>query len=440
MSRRHPDRHGYAAFDRADIEDARRRRPPAALDGYAAERGLEFRDRALLAGFRSASPPFPEQQFNLMRGMLPGGRFGVLFHELLKTHGPGVSMPGVFHSVSTSSTEGFWRSMIPDRTDIPFLGAFLDAKEDTSPGFAFEGQGAWSPVTTVGVPVPETVSRIDRLVLTVAHRTPAFDTSASRHLDALGAPGWRAAATPEIEPDRLRELLSAPTRAALASLSGLPFAQVRIDHGMVTVRRNGYLMEPAELDRFAETASRLADGLAAACLGGRSQARFEDPLPPCPWETGRSDVVHQGLPKAWEEDFRGYAARHGLTLEDPAAWHERFASVPVPGRALAVMRTPAGLRVLFTTEVPVGGPRAVRGCVAFPVSPSTAPTPPGGRLSAQTQTTAAVHEGVGVVWTHRLFGYASEADGLVETALAAGAQAGVEPQWSGRSSEEEPPS
>ena len=44
--------HGYAAFAPEDREDAKRRRPAATLEGYAAERGLEYRGRGMLAGFR----------------------------------------------------------------------------------------------------------------------------------------------------------------------------------------------------------------------------------------------------------------------------------------------------------------------------------------------------------------------------------------------------
>ena len=39
--------HGYASFTREDREDAKRRRPEGTLEGYAAERGLEYRGRGL---------------------------------------------------------------------------------------------------------------------------------------------------------------------------------------------------------------------------------------------------------------------------------------------------------------------------------------------------------------------------------------------------------
>ena len=417
--------HGYAAFTPEDREDAKRRRPAVTLEGYAADRGLEYRGRGRLAGFRAALPAWEEEQHNLMRGVLPGGRYGVLLHELLKTHGESSTMPGTFYGVRTSSTTGFWESIKPDRTEIPILGNFLDAKtrERTS---AFEGQGSWSPVTTAASAVPETVSRIGRMVLTVKERTPFMNSAQNLDLEPFGVRGWRAAPGDLVTQDDLPRLLAGPVGRALDVLAGASFAQVRVDHGMVTVKRNGYLTDPHALDEFTTTTCALADGLAVACLDGRAGVgAFDGPLAPCAWKARDPDTVHPGLPKAWEDDFRGFAEQRGLALEDPADWHERFPSVPLPGKVLAVMRAPSGVRVLFATDVPVHGPRAVRGAIAF--ATAAADTPPGGIASPESKTTTAVREGVGVTWTHRLFGYSREADTLVDDALAAARAAGVNP-------------
>ena len=418
--------HGYAAFTPEDREDAKRRRPAATLEGYAAERGLEYRGRGMLAGFRGALPMWEEEQHNLMRGVLPGGRFGVLLHELLKTHSDASEMPGTFYGVRTSSTVGFWRSIRPDRTDIPILGNFLDGRteEQTS---AFQGQGAWSPVTTAATPVPETVSRIGRMVFTVKDRTPFINSAQNLDLEPFGVRGWRAAPGELVTQDDLPRLLAGPVGHALGALGSASFAQVLVERGMVVVKRNGYLMDPQSLDEFATTTCVLADGLAAACLDGRRPPPFDRPLAPCPWEVGEPNTVYAGLPKAWEDDFRGFAQGRGWTLEDPRDWHEQFPSAPVPGEVLAAMRTPSGLRVLFPVDVPVHRLRAVRGAIAFPVADGTADTPPGGIASVATQTTTAVRDGIGVVWTHRHFGYTREAETLVHDALAAAREAGVQP-------------
>jgi len=70
-----------AAFSREDVADAKRGAPAVSLAGYAADRGLQFLDHATPAGYRTAVPCEPEFQFNLMRGPLPGGEFGVVGHE-----------------------------------------------------------------------------------------------------------------------------------------------------------------------------------------------------------------------------------------------------------------------------------------------------------------------------------------------------------------------
>ena len=419
--------HGYAAFAPEDREDAKRRHPAVTLEAYAAERGLEFRGQGMLAGFRGALPAFDEEQDNLMRGVLPGGRWGVLLHRRYQTHDEHGSMPGSFHGVRTSSDVGFWRSITPDRTDIPILGNFLDPKDSDEPAKAYAGQGAWAPVTTAATPVPETVSRIGRMVLTVKERTPFINSAQNLDLEPYGVRGWRAAPGQTVGPEQLPRLLDGAVGHALGALAGAAFAQVRIDRGMVTVTRNGYLTDPGALDEFATTGCVLADGLAQVCLDGRRPPPFDRPLAPCPWQVRDPQAVYAGLPKAWEDDFRGFAEQRGLTLEDPRDWHEQFPSVPLPGQALAAMRAPSGLRVLFAADVEVHQLRAVRGAIAFAVPEGTPDTPPGGIASAGSQTTTAVRDGVGIVWTHRHFGFTREAETLVDDALAAARAAGVQP-------------
>ena len=322
--------HGYAAFAPEDREDAKRRHPAVTLEAYAAERGLEFRGQGMLAGFRGALPAFDEEQDNLMRGVLPGGRWGVLLHRRYQTHDEHGSMPGSFHGVRTSSDVGFWRSITPDRTDIPILGNFLDPKDSDEPAKAYAGQGAWAPVTTAATPVPETVSRIGRMVLTVKERTPFINSAQNLDLEPYGVRGWRAAPGQTVGPEQLPRLLDGAAGHALGALAGAPFAQVRIDRGMVTVTRNGYLTDPGALDEFATTGCVLADGLAQACLDGRRPPPFDRPLAPCPWQVRDPQAVYAGLPKAWEDDFRGFAR---ATRPDPGGSARLARAVPLGAAA-----------------------------------------------------------------------------------------------------------
>src|SRR3954463_6047430 len=73
-----------AAFARADVKDSKRGFPEIDLREYASARGLEFLDHATAAGFRAALPCDEERQFNVVRGVLPGGAYGVMAHEALE--------------------------------------------------------------------------------------------------------------------------------------------------------------------------------------------------------------------------------------------------------------------------------------------------------------------------------------------------------------------
>ncbi|MBJ7329994.1 MAG: hypothetical protein JHC95_08865 [Solirubrobacteraceae bacterium] len=422
------EKHGTSAFAREDIEDARRRRPAVELHDYAAARNLEFHGRQQLAGFRMALPHFREEMHNAMRGVLPGGRFGVLLHQVIRTHGPeSPAIQGTFHAVRPSSPEPFWKSLVPDRTDIPIIGNFLDPPTDDTPRVAFDQAGAWAPTTTAATAVPETAAPLPRCVFLQTGRTARFAGKDVRDLAELGAPGWRAhpLASTSVDEGVLERLMARPGRGVLDALR-VPWAEVRVDHGMLTVRRNGYVTDPAELDGFAQLTCRMADALRDACLAGvPPEPAWPEPLPRCPWEIDDAAVTEPSVAAGWSADFRDYAQRHGLTLEDPDAWRRLHPSLPVPGRVLAVARAAQGMRVLFTTDVPLVATRAVRGAIAYAVPEGTPDTPPGGFRPMGLSTTVSVTGGVAIAWTHRLHGYTREADDLVPACVAAAHAAGI---------------
>ena len=57
-------------------------RPDSDLSAYAAARGLDYRGNRAQMGYVAAFPMTEELQFNVVRGVLPGGEAGVLFHEV----------------------------------------------------------------------------------------------------------------------------------------------------------------------------------------------------------------------------------------------------------------------------------------------------------------------------------------------------------------------
>ena len=64
------------------IADGLRGRPDVDLAPYATARGLEHRGSATQVDYIPAMPLTSELQFNVMRGLLPGGERGVLYHEV----------------------------------------------------------------------------------------------------------------------------------------------------------------------------------------------------------------------------------------------------------------------------------------------------------------------------------------------------------------------
>jgi hypothetical protein len=58
----------------------------ANLSRYAAERGLEALGNSTPGGYFAAMPAEEALQFNVMRGVLPGGAYGVLFHHRVAWH------------------------------------------------------------------------------------------------------------------------------------------------------------------------------------------------------------------------------------------------------------------------------------------------------------------------------------------------------------------
>ena len=56
------------------MSDGFRGRPDADLSEYAASRGLRFAGQSSQGGYQAAFTIAPELQWNVMRGVLPGGR------------------------------------------------------------------------------------------------------------------------------------------------------------------------------------------------------------------------------------------------------------------------------------------------------------------------------------------------------------------------------
>ncbi|MDA0183091.1 hypothetical protein OJ997_22470 [Solirubrobacter phytolaccae] len=391
-------RHGYAAFARADVADARRGHPATSLADYAAARGLEWLDRRSAAGYSAAFPGFEEYRYNAVRGVLPGGRHGVLFHQLLEvpvTGSPNVS--GTLHASTVKVKNRRW--WMPDRTDIPYIGAFLDTPTDDREPEAFESHAVWIPTTTVAINVPEAalpffLTRIDR-----RHHLAPFDFPHQERLND----GWRLRAhgpTPPLDID-----------AILARHTDDPYFGVFALRGTIIVRRNGYL---ADLDELARDACAIADAFAAASA--------PSPALPFATELRAPHSHHPEVTPAWREGYARLAQRLQLTEEDADEYHRAFPTLGVPGRAVAVLRgeLAPGVhgRLVYSAERNLRVAERARGAVLLETR-DLPPTPPGGERHPDRNLVYEQRDGVAVLWSLCTAGfYREEQEELIERALA----------------------
>lgn len=388
--------HGYAAFAREDVADARRGHPATSLEAYAAERGLEWLGRQSAAGFSAAFPGFPEYRYNAARGVLPGGRYGVLFHQLLEvpvTGSPNVSGT-LYGSVVKVKNRRWW---MPDRTDIPYLGAFLNPRTEDGEPEAFGSHAVWIPTTTIAINVPEAalpffLTRIDR-----RHHLAPFDFP---HQDLLPG-GWRLRAHGPV-PDLVG------LDAVLARHADDPYFGIFALRGTVIVRRNGYL---TDLDALARDACAVADAFAAASPG--SPQPFGTALP-APYSH------HPEVTPAWRDGYARLAARLGLVEEDADAYQRAFGTLGVPGRAVAVLRgeLAPGVhgRLVYSAERNLRAAERARGAVLLEAHGDA--TPPGGERHPDRHLVYEQREGVAVLWSLRTAGfYREEQEDLIERAL-----------------------
>lgn len=406
-----PRNHGYAAFERADVDDAKRGRPDFDLRVYADERGLEYlgQPQSLLAGWKQALPRFPEYAFNLTRGALPGGAFGVMYHEAFEIGSSGegdtvrFDVPGGYHStyykgVGSATALSF----------LPFIGWMFSKDRSDVNEVPFGLNRIWVPCTVVAVRVSEPIGVAPEFKFLNAERAGRHT---GRDLAQFALPDTKVVAWPELPDDLLALLMDDPHRLVHQRWVG-GYIEVRYAGGTLVLRRNGFLRDPAMLDQLAMDAGGTARQFADACLPRTEPRPFEQDLPPRP-AVDPADLEAPVDPFAippgeWSKGFMEYAERHGLVHEDPRAFHSAFPTLPSPGQAVAVMRgtlpgTSVEGRVVYYAEHPVRERQNVRGAIVFRTGHDD--TPPEGVVDDERGLVFEARAGLGIVWSKPSWGW-----------------------------------
>jgi hypothetical protein len=382
--------HNRAAFSKADLPDAKRGHPDFDLRDYATRRGLEFLDHGTPAGYRAALPCDEELQSNVLRGVLPGGEYGVLANEGLEI--------------------GF-------TTDTPdwggsYYGLRVIAKGDFGGILGFVPVANWfvgsSAAATVRVPctlatvrVPETAGTLNRLRFDRRRSAPPFSFGKRTKLaELVGEKGWDLYAGTKPDPEVVGRLLAEPVAALVRTHTDDGLFQAVVWYGTLVVRRNGYLRSPEELDELAEAASLLARRLREVCLPLAERQWFDATLPaPQPFRTAPEAPPGFFVDVAWCKWAVETAERHGLELEDPLAYHRAFPSVPVPGTACVVLRGTIP-RLGVPGRLVVHRERgSARPAVVIPAPEGAEPTPPGGRVFPEHGVRLEIIDGLLAVWS-----------------------------------------
>lgn len=256
---------GIAALSRADVADAKRRRPAVDLRAYARRHGLA-------TGSASFVPGDPALRFNVLCGPIAQEPEAALFHwakpwGVFPDGDPG---PGTFHARRWRPARGpWWKLLKPDLTWLswlPFVG-WLFALKQVDTGAPAQPNAIGVPCTAVAVAIPEAAGL--RAMTIDNWPKPRHIAADHERLGGRGLPGWTALYPQGAPPAQVVDrFLSEPVLGALAAVSATPFFELRFRDGVLVVARNGYLDDPAELDALAATAA-----LAAAALRATAFAR-----------------------------------------------------------------------------------------------------------------------------------------------------------------------
>ncbi len=318
------------------IADGFRGAPDIDLTDYANSRGLSYRGQRAQLGYVAAFPMTEDLQFNVLRGTLPGGEEGVLYHEV-KLHEEGMTS-GQFYGVQVEDTF----QMKDLATLIPLVGEkhrYFRVPYTVCAIRVPQAQGA-----IVGLDIGRDKERVIHADRPGEGSNLPFVTGpqmwAGTKLDYVQLPGWRAAWRGRAQQEVIDQVLAGPIVQLLALARPLGF-RAEFRYGTLILTQQHFLKTPEELDLHAQTASWLAGALRYICNAQAKPQPFDADLPPASWAEQIEklpDDKFEGLDGQSFSKAHWIAKERGLVSEDPFEFHRAFCDMPVPGEAFAVFR------------------------------------------------------------------------------------------------------
>ena len=360
------------------IADGLRGRPDVDLAGYAAERGLEQCGNAAQLGYIPAFPLTSELQFNVLRGRLPGGEEGVLYHEVKLED---EESSGTWYGQKVSLSQARAKDLVAVTGITAEPVRYFKVPHTTAAVRVPQAQGA-----VVGLDVGRGSERVLHaapdgegfrsgftLDLSFLSRRKKKDDGplqqgpqpwVGRELHDLELGDWRVAHRGRADREVVAQVLAGPIRELLLTSPPLGF-RIRFEYGVLFVTQQHFLKAPEELDLFAQRVSWLAGAIRQVCTETADPQPFDSELPAPDWaEKIENAEPHETFVGLDNQDLRGFhaiARERGLASEDPYAFHRAFPDLPVPGEAYGVMRgtlpgTTVTGRVVAGVERSLAGP------------------------------------------------------------------------------------
>lgn len=360
-------------------------------------------------------------QFNVMRGTLAGGRYGVLFHKLLGISVRWDSVRGRYEADSGADLVGLHyeaqgrakvRSLL---ALLPVVGPLVEPANRGDPRPSQVGV----PVTVGAAAVPEVATVADFRCGNRLHRGKL--DRAEQHSTPVRGIHLQRTDGHDPDPDFVARLMATPLVDILREYAERPFFRLTVDHAQLSIELDGFSYAPSELDALGDAVSRGAASLAAAGRPLHRPRPFNDVLPSVEWAHEPNPLQRTSFepPLAWIPSLSDLARRYSGVAEDPVAYHLAHPGMPVPGRAFAVLALPGPtgvqMRLAWHAEQRITRYNTGRNAVLLPLS--TAPDTSAGSVRVQElDVNYAVSGGVLHVWERRDWnanGGLGDMDGLV---------------------------